>query len=62
MSTPFQQLKDNFRQLGKDLPADALQTAQSTLQEWVAANAGAIAEKITIFDSIGKFLKISTHR
>jgi glycosidase len=45
MSTPFQQLKDNFRAIGKDLQAEALQTAEHTLKEWVNINAAAIAAK-----------------
>ncbi len=45
MSTPFQQLKENFRAIGKDLQDDTLQTAEHALKEWVATNGGAIAAK-----------------
>ena len=45
MSSPFQQLKENFRAIGKDLQDDTLQTAEHTLKEWVATNGGAIAAK-----------------
>ena len=45
MSTPFQQLKNNFRAISKDLNTDALLTAQNALKEWVASYSGEIAAK-----------------
>ncbi|MGF1461120.1 MAG: alpha-amylase [Leptolyngbyaceae cyanobacterium] len=45
MSTPFQQLKDNFRSLSHELTDDTLLTAQSTLKTWVEHNASVIAQK-----------------
>jgi len=45
MSTPIQQLKNNFRAISKDLNTDALLTAQNALKEWVASYSGEIAAK-----------------
>ncbi len=43
MSNPFQQLKEQFRALGKDLSPDVLERSQSTLKEWLQANLATIA-------------------
>lgn len=38
MSNPFQQLKEQFQTIGKQLTDDALQTAQRSLQDWLTLN------------------------
>ena len=43
MTTPFQQLKDNFRAIGTDLNDDVLSASQNTLKDWVKYNGATIA-------------------
>jgi alpha-amylase len=45
MPTPFQTLKNQFRQLGKDTRPETLEAAKGTLQSWINSNGEAIAAK-----------------
>lgn len=44
-TTSFQQLKQQFRSLGKSLDADTLELAKAKLKDWLAANVETVAQK-----------------
>lgn len=45
MSSPFQQLKNQFKSFGKKTDSETLDTAQGTLKTWLGENSTAIAQK-----------------